>query len=360
MFIHWPKKTMSLELIELKTIGGKFPGICGHKMLKIGDNIFITGGFTSNLSNSNKLLMFVYNIRTNIMREVKIEGEILYYLLGFSIYEYKEKIVILLGLNNNTLIYDFKTNSVEKLEGENSPEDSYAQTGIIFQDSFIIFGGMNYISLTLSNETFEYSIENMNWNLLKCFGDIPSPRSFHSCVNWGDKLYYFGGIGGDINFTNLFRFQGGVHFNSIHCFDVITRTWELIETKNNLKPPCRRSHSASVLNDKMYIVAGHHEFNGVEKTFSDCWAYDFFLNSWSEISLSMNINPTRFHSHVGDSRNIWILGGVQVIDGDLKLLDTFYCLSGKYVSKSDFKGNLLKCHAFGDLIIQFTNESFFQ
>jgi N-acetylneuraminic acid mutarotase len=344
---------MTLDVIELKPSGVKFPGSCGHKMLKIRDNIYIIGGFTSNYSDTNKLLMFVYNIPTNFMREVEIEGEILYYLLGFSMYEYKEKLIILLGLNNNTLIYDLKTNCLEKLEGENSPEDNYAQTGNIFQDSFIIFGGINYVSLSLSNETFEFSLGDLTWKQLKCFGEIPGPRSYHSCVNWGNKLYYFGGIGGNINFINLFRFQGGVHYNSIHCFDVITRSWELIEPKNNMRPPCRRSHSASVLNDKMYIVAGHHEFNGVEKTYSDCWAFDFILNCWNEISLSMKINPTRFHSCVGNSRNIWILGGVQVNEGVLVLHDTFYCFSEKYGSKFDFWGNMvgmMKSDSFVDVL----------
>ena len=333
-----------MDLTEVNPQGVKFPGTCGHKMVKCGDNIYIFGGFSALYLDMDTVYFHVYNIPTNTMRNIEVEVNIPYYLVGFSMLYYKDCLYMILGLNNNLMIYDLKTQKMKK-QFIGGPDENYAQTSVIIEDKVVTFGGINYVNLQLSNETFVLDLETLSWENItyQCTGDIPSPRNYHSAVYWNNKKYIFGGIGGKPIYTNIYRFTGGKHFSEIYSFDLSTKTWELVKPKMNIEPHRRRSHSTCVLNDKMYIFGGHFEQNNVELSFNDCWFYDFYLNSWNEVKLQNSFSPRRFHSTISYDGEVWLLGGIEVHNGLFNLHnDIFHFTEKKSKSKNSIHQNLLE------------------
>eukprot|EP01080_Neovahlkampfia_damariscottae_P012897 gene12897-7316_t len=334
-----------MKLMEIKPNGIKFPGCCGHKMSKYGDNIYIFGGFSALYLDMDSVYFYVYNIPTNTTRTIEVEVDIPYYLVGYSMIYHKDHFYMLLGLNNDLMIYDIKNEKMKKQYIKGPPEN-YAQTAVLIRDKVIVFGGINYVSLVLTNETYSLCLETLTWkNLTKeCKGEIPTPRNYHSSVAWNNKKYIFGGIGGEPSYTNLFRFSGGQHFNDIHSFDPSTNSWEIVHTKMNIKPQKRRSHSSCCLNDKMYIFGGHfEEQENEENAFNDCWYFDFFLNSWTEVELSQKYSERRLHSTISEDKNIWIFGGITVHNGVFNLHDDFFRMREEnLISKKTIKQNLME------------------
>jgi leucine-zipper-like transcriptional regulator 1 len=85
------------------------------------------------------------------------------------------------------------------------------------------------------------------WIKINPAGNIPNARSgTKSCVSLNEKyIYFFGG----------YTFRKGMYFNDLVRFDIETHTWETLSLKGD-KISGRVDHSCINYNNKIYIFGG--------------------------------------------------------------------------------------------------------
>ena len=82
--------------------------------------------------------------------------------------------------------------------------------------------------------------------LLKSGDELPHRRDFHSATNLNNRMYIFGGRSEDITPEHS---HGIFYDNRLHVFDPQENFWSLVSVKGDA-PRGRRSHSACVLTNE--------------------------------------------------------------------------------------------------------------
>ena len=110
----------------------------------------------------------------------------------------------------------------------------------------------------------------------------PSPRSGHSLVAIGTKLYLFGG--------QWFESLHQRHlFNDLYCFDTETFIWsELVAHANTFVPSPRQRHVAQVIDKKLVVFGG----TGISSELSDVAVYDPHTCKWQNCTDVYGYTPT--------------------------------------------------------------------
>lgn len=103
----------------------------------------------------------------------------------------------------------------------------------------------------------EESIQNKAWcwNSMPSSGDnVPSQRSLHSGIVFGNYLYIFGG------------YDGIQRTNDFYKFNFTSMKWNIVLT-NDITPSPRDRHISVVYGRSIYIYGGYDGFNRVEDFF---------------------------------------------------------------------------------------------
>ncbi|GAB6022105.1 kelch domain-containing protein 3 [Chamberlinius hualienensis] len=158
----------------------------------------------------------------------------------------------------------------------------------IIGDKLYIFGGYEEDLNQFSQETFALNLTTFTWINLKVRGIPPRRRDFHSASAIGQFMFIFGGRSGR---TNMFVTPDDeIYCNQLACFDTTTNTWSEVST-NGMKPVGRRSHSAFVYNEQMYIFGG---FNGLLNAhYNDIHKFNPITRQWSYIKIKGRLPVAR-------------------------------------------------------------------
>lgn len=107
------------------------------------------------------------------------------------------------------------------------------------------FGGFDQYTDEVYNHVLRLNLDTRQWNLVDNYGDIPGVRMGHSASLWqGDKVLIFGG-------ENEHR----AYLSDVIIFDLKTACWRQPEIFGT--PPRNRArHSATIFDDKLFIVGG--------------------------------------------------------------------------------------------------------
>lgn len=134
----------------------------------------------------------------------------------------------------------------------------------VYKEKIYVFGGV-YNNEKVSNDLWEFDVEQEKWQQIQTNGTTPLPVNEHSACVVDDRLYIYGG--------NDFS---GVIYSSLYVLDLKTFTWyKLLETAEENGPGPRCGHSMTYLpkynkliimgGDKNdYIVADPHNFDTYE------------------------------------------------------------------------------------------------
>ena len=87
--------------------------------------------------------------------------------------------------------------------------------------------------------------------------DVPSPRGSHSATVVNNQLFVFGGYGG-AGFARR-------DFNDVTVLDLDTWEWHPMECSGQL-PEARSGHQAVAVLDKMYVIGGWNSMDQVTPT----------------------------------------------------------------------------------------------
>ncbi|RIA95403.1 hypothetical protein C1645_734025 [Glomus cerebriforme] len=148
-------------------------------------------------------------------------------------------------------------------------------------------------------------------------GFAPISRAFMSSVNYGGKIYMFGGI--DTNDNTIVS-------NDLNILDTINLNWGVGSLIN--APPPVSKHTATLINGVIYFIGGMLQ-NNIHALMTDIYQYDIVTDTWSlqiaTLTLGAVPGPRVGHSAVLVGNKICIFGGIHYSvspNGPIAMLDT--------------------------------------
>lgn len=162
----------------------------------------------------------------------------------------------------------------------------------------LIFGGF-HSSMTRLNDVWVLDTVTLTWSrpggstasftprgnhiVSKCHPLCPSPRGAHTASVVDGVMWVFGGYGG-VGYSRR-------DYNDVHLFDIEAEEWVKAPALKGTAPKPRSGHSASVVDEKIFIFGG---WNSVEQ-FSDLFILDTTLNTWQSVD-SFTLDPRWNHT----------------------------------------------------------------
>lgn len=233
-----------------------------HSAVVYGSSMFVFGGYTgdiysnSNLKNKNDL--FEYKFGTGLWTEWKIEGRLPVARSAHGATVYDDKLWIFAGYDGNARLNDMWTISLQ--DRESATWEEIEQSGeippsccnfpvAVCRDKMFVFSGQSGAKIT--NNLFQFEFAEKVWmripteHLLRGSPPPPQRRYGHTMVAFDRHLYVFGGAA-----DNTLP-------NELHCYDVDSQSWEVIQPSPDSELPSGRLfHAAAVIDDAMYIFGG--------------------------------------------------------------------------------------------------------
>jgi N-acetylneuraminic acid mutarotase len=152
-------------------------------------------------------------------------------------------------------------------------------------------------------------VESSEWKRVQVDSRLPPSRSGHSLTNFNATLVLFGGC-------ELEK----VCYNDVYVYEPRLNIWSQVEITGN-PPTARRGHSATLLGNLLYIIAGT-SLNGM---LNDVWILDMQNWTWTEMQVEGRIDARSYHKAVLSKEGIILIFGGNTkygISDEVVLLDT--------------------------------------
>ncbi|XP_056322999.1 uncharacterized protein zmp:0000001301 [Danio aesculapii] len=164
------------------------------------------------------------------------------------------------------------------------------------------------------------SADQVTWELMPQKGDVPSRREGHTlCVVKG-KLYLFGGCSDP---------EAKECLPGIYCFDIVTLTWEKLQSGGVSLRTLR--HSAAALGENIYVYGGIVDGRATD----DLMMFNTASLNWMPIKAAGTLPSERYnHSCAAVGEQIFLFGGCSE---DGSLLKDMYALNTETLLWEQFK-----------------------
>ncbi|KAH9643511.1 hypothetical protein HF086_015659 [Spodoptera exigua] len=220
-----------------------------HSAVVHRSSMFVFGGYTgdilanSNLTNKNDL--FEYKFQSAQWVQWKFSGQEPVPRSAHGAAVYDDKLWIFAGYDGNARLNDMWTIN---LLGENRQWERIEQKGqcpptccnfpvAVARGKMFVFSGQSGAKIT--NALFQFDFETHT------AGGAPARRYGHVMVAHRAHLYVFGGAA-----DNTLP-------NDLHCYDLDTQIWSVIQPANDSQIPSGRLfHAGAVVGDALYIFGG--------------------------------------------------------------------------------------------------------
>ncbi|KAE9041039.1 hypothetical protein PR003_g3830 [Phytophthora rubi] len=166
------------------------------------------------------------------------------------------------------------------------PSPRQSHSGVVYKDSFYVFGG--YDGDRRLNDFFSYNFSTRNWtNVFVNAGQQPTPRYGHAAVVYDNAMYIFGGSDSHYDRDSMSsrgsseygRLDSGRHVNDMHSFNLETNSWSLIRTSGEVPYP-REGASMIVHNQTCLLFGGYDHDLGY---LNDVHTFNFENRVWSSL-----------------------------------------------------------------------------
>lgn len=237
------------------------PRRVNHAAVNIGDYIYSFGGYCAGENYRNPVPMDVHVLNTNNLRwslvPVKKDDDgvplkypsVPFQRYGHTAVAYDNKVYVWGGRNdenacNILYCFDIRTLRWSKPEVQgNIPQARDGHTACIVNNKMFIFGGFEDDIDQFTCMVYSLNFDTMTWNYIQTFGDPPSYRDFHSATAINDKMYIFGGRG---DRHSPYHSQEEIYTTEMVFLDLKTLQWHTPPVIGKI-PVGRRSHSACEL-----------------------------------------------------------------------------------------------------------------
>ncbi|XP_018564795.1 kelch domain-containing protein 3-like isoform X2 [Anoplophora glabripennis] len=273
------------------------PKRVNHAAVSVGHKIYSFGGYCTGENSREYASMDVHVLNTTTFRWTKHPVSDLPYFENDDILPFKryghtavvhgDKIYIWGGRNDRatcSTLFCFDTVwhcwTAPKTTG-NIPLARDGHTACMWKNCMFIFGGYEEESDAFARSVYCLNLDKMTWSIVHTSGMEPSLRDFHTTVCIKDRMYLFGGRG--TIFPNHYTLTGAqeTYSNQLWYLDFKTFTWHACMVTGDI-PVGRRSHSAFVYNDKMYIFGGYNSVK--DQHYNDMYEFNPDTNAWKRLN----------------------------------------------------------------------------
>lgn len=184
------------------------------------------------------------------------------------------------------------------------PSPRCYHTLVNYKSSIFLFGGFEYnkqATIIGNNGLWEY--KNNNWTKISCINPPPE-RYFHSAIQYQGCIFIFGGMSTiQYNYTITLNYK-----NDLYKFNINTQEWIREKDFGDI-PSQRAGHSAVVYNGSMIVFGGKQQ--GDEKCFlNDLYEYQIQLRKWYKIIANgEQPSPRCAHSAAVYKDSMYVFGG---------------------------------------------------
>jgi len=195
-----------------------------------------------------------------------------------------------------------------KVEGQ-PPGELFAHSACTVDDKIWLFGGYGGQYL---EDVYTWQPDSMIWRKETITGQLPHKRCAHTSSVIKKCLYIFGG------------FDGKKQYNDLYILDTEERHCKKVETINTPPPHCY--HAAAVIGNKIYIFGGWDgkvRMNSLFMLDPEKWSGDKL--EWQKLSVAGKAPKRRAASTASAIGNkIYIFGGTNgnSMLNDIHILDT--------------------------------------
>ncbi|KAF9824424.1 hypothetical protein SFRURICE_019669 [Spodoptera frugiperda] len=232
-----------------------------HSAVVHRSSMFVFGGYTgdilanSNLTNKNDL--FEYKFQSAQWVQWKFSGQEPVPRSAHGAAVYDDKLWIFAGYDGNARLNDMwtinllgETRQWERIEQKGQCPPTCCNFPVaVARGKMFVFSGQSGAKIT--NALFQFDFETHTWSrvctehLLRSAGGAPARRYGHVMVAHRAHLYVFGGAA-----DNTLP-------NDLHCYDLDTQIWSVIQPANDSQIPSGRLfHAGAVVGDALYIFGG--------------------------------------------------------------------------------------------------------
>ncbi|CAD5117904.1 DgyrCDS6649 [Dimorphilus gyrociliatus] len=156
------------------------------------------------------------------------------------------------------------------------PRDGHS--ACLIKDSMYIFAGFEEETERFSSSIFAVDLNTYQWSEATYSGTPASYRDFHTSVTLDDRyMVVFGGRCDASGPSELYR---EYYCNKLHFFDTDRKVWFQLDP-SGAKVKGRRSHSAFVYNNKIYIFGGYNSLT--REHMKDLLCFDSEFGTWLNV-----------------------------------------------------------------------------
>eukprot|EP01080_Neovahlkampfia_damariscottae_P006679 gene6679-10844_t len=135
-------------------------------------------------------------------------------------------------------------------------------------EELLYFFGGHDINVDSNSHLYKINMKKLTIDLINPEGNIPLPRRYHSATLLNEKIWIFGG--------EKLYFDTPLS-NELFFFDLKKNHWKLVIPLNKLEPSKRRYSTLEGKNNRLYMFGGRDGHNRM----NDMWIFDVLLESWS-------------------------------------------------------------------------------
>ncbi|XP_039283897.1 kelch domain-containing protein 3 [Nilaparvata lugens] len=274
------------------------PKRVNHAAVAIGDLIYSFGGYCTGRNYKTKKPMDVHVLDTVTMHWKSLplpepgdpqHDVVPYKRYGHTAVFWNGKAYIWGGRNDefvDNILYCFDPGTCKWTQIESGgfiPSPRDGHSACVIKSKMYVFGGYDEVFDHYSDELYVLNFLTMTWSPVKTEGKPPSFRDFHTATVVNDRMYIFGGRG-DHRITGAESYSQNMHF-----LDTISNCWHKPHTTGDI-PVGRRSHSAFLYGDHIFIFGG---FNSVTcEHFNDMYRFCVSTNEWQRVT-TKGLTPSR-------------------------------------------------------------------
>lgn len=203
----------------------------------------------------------------------------------------------------------------EKLNSDKTIKRSF-HSAVEYGGRIWVFGG-EIEDQKKTNLVHAYDTRSNQWEQIQASGTPPSKRDGHSAVVYNHAMIIFGGseeippvkkhFSVVSDGDDLYREQCTPTMYAFHFRD---HTWEMMKTEKKGEPISRREHSANMYLDNMIVFGGlvGEQLNDT----NELYQFNFSTNSWLKLGVDEKgeiPEPRRAHTAVVHNDSLFIFGG---------------------------------------------------
>mmetsp|Transcript_17781 Transcript_17781/g.40242 ORF Transcript_17781/g.40242 Transcript_17781/m.40242 type:complete len:1378 (-) Transcript_17781:1476-5609(-) len=264
----------------------------GHAVSSVGNRMYVYGGVVER--SGEKVYssdLFVLDVSSLKWNEVRLSETSPYVPAGraghsmHNIEQGRNQLLVLFGWNvkdgkaaflDDTFTLDPLSGESKRFEtkGEGPQGRSYAAT-LLYRSKIFLFGGCTgNFATNYKNDLWTLDLLLGIWTKVVPTAEVSLPvgRSQHSMLQYGGKIYVFGG-------NNKAEGQRN-YLADLWTFDLAKSHWKQIRVDAEMGPTARAGHGMAMYNAGIFVFGGGGMQNGEEGFYDSMWVFDTASNVW--------------------------------------------------------------------------------